>query len=516
LKSEGIKGGFIINSPGSNNQQWDGTVTVKKTSILSETIDNISNNISPSPGGINLENITGEFLGGDISGKVVIDTTRSPSGIDADLKLLNASIDSEGLSIKLNESDLHFSGTLPNGSLPEGMGNFEFNNLSIEKEGATSTLQANIKTRTVAETLYIEEGFIKGNSNQEIRFSGDMDNSLNEDRTLKVNFPEVAVSDAIGVLSPFVTEEFRNAKTKGYAGLDLVFHNLFYPQGRWSGKLSLRNGSFVGDYAGALLSIKDVNGTITLKDDISSENPLASLMGKHLKLSKSVFKKFLRSFKEANLEKDLDFLNIKEVEYGILKFEDVECALEIDSQKLNLRRLISKFFRGNLYGAGLLKFNVDRSEFNLSLLFDEISLEGISNRISPEHEYITGRVNGLIWLTGIGAELDTIDGPFKFWSKKSSKESRKIGKALLDKLGAKERLILGSNRGYDNGDIIGYINGGLITFKEFYISNSILGIKNLSIQADPVRNSITIAHLISVIREIARRSETGGPTIETN
>jgi len=239
-------------------------------------------------------------------------------------------------------------------------------------------------------------------------------------------------------------------------------------------------------------------------------------MGEHLKLSKSVFKKFLRSFKEVNLEKDLDFLNIKELEYGILKFEDVEVALEVDRQKLNLRRLISKFYRGNLYGAGLLKFNESQSEYNLSLLFNEISLEGISERISPTHEYITGRVNGLIWLTGEGAELDTIDGPFKFWSKKSSKESRKIGKALLDKLGAKERLILGSNRSYDNGNISGYINGGLITFKEFDISNSIFGIKNLSIQADPVKNSITIAHLISVVREIARRSETGGPTIETN
>jgi len=188
----------------------------------------------------------------------------------------------------------------------------------------------------------------------------------------------------------------------------------------------------------------------------------------------------------------------------------------VDRQKLNLRRLISKSFRGNLYGAGLLKFNESQSEYNLSLLFNEISLEGISERISPTHEYITGRVNGLIWLTGEGAELDTIDGPFKFWSKKSSKESRKIGKALLDKLGAKERLILGSNRSYDNGNISGYISGGLITFKEFDISNSIFGIKNLSIQADPVKNSITIAHLISVVREIARRSETGGPTIETN
>jgi hypothetical protein len=97
----------------------------------------------------------------------------------------------------------------------------------------------------------------------------------------------------------------------------------------------------------------------------------------------------------------------------------------------------------------------------------------------------------------------------------SAKEPRSIGKALLDQLGAKERLILGSSRSYDNGEISGYISDGVITFRKFNISNSVLGIKNLSIQADPVKNSISIAHLVSVIREIARRSQSGGPTIET-
>ncbi|GJM15704.1 MAG: hypothetical protein DHS20C13_10310 [Thermodesulfobacteriota bacterium] len=517
LNSEGIKGTITINKPGTADKDWHGKVDIKKTSIVSAVIDDISNTITPAPGGINLENIRGGFLGGDITGKIDIDTTTTPSGIKTDLKLVNASIQSAGTTIKLNESDLNFTGTLPNSALPEGDGQLKLKNVVLENQGITSTLLANINAKTIAETLYIEEGFIKGNSNQEIRFSGEMDNSLNENRTLKLAFPDVVISDAVGLLSPLIPDDFREFKTRGYAAMDLIFRNLFYPQESWIGKLSLKNSSISGDYGGALLSVDGINGTITIKDDAASDNPLATLMGENLKLSKSVFRKFQKSFREANLEReDLDFLSIKMIEYGILKFEDIECALEVDRQEINLRRVISKLFRGNLYGAGLLKFNDDNTEFNLSLLFNEISLEGISERISPNQEYITGRINGLIWLTGEGAELNTIDGPFKFWSKKSSKEQRKIGKALLDKLGAKERLILGSNRSYDNGNISGYINDGLITFKEFDVSNSILGIKNLSIQADPVKNSITIAHLISVVREISRRSETGGPTIETN
>jgi hypothetical protein len=517
LESEGIKGEFVVNKPGTADHDWQGSVEIKKTSIVSAVVENISNTILPAPGGIILENIKGEFLNGDISGDISIDTTTTPSGIVADLKLINALTEAGSTTIKLSEASLSFSGALPNGSLPEGKGKLELKNIMLENEGATSKLNSTLNTRTIAETLYIDEGFITDSANKKISFSGKMDNSLNENRTLNLSFPDVAVSDAFGILSPLVPRDFREFKSSGYAGLDVVFHNLLYPRGRWGGKLSLKNSSLSGDYGGAQLSIKDINGTITIKDKVSSDNPLTDFMGDELKLSKSIFQKFLTTFNETNLDREnLDFLDIREIEYGILKFENIECALEVDSQKINLRRIISKLFRGDVDGAGLIQFNQEKSKYDLSLLFNEISLEAISEKVSPNQEYITGRINGVLWLTGNGAELDTINGPFQFWSKKSGKEQRKIGKALLDKLGAKERLILGSNRSYDNGNISGYINNGLITFKEFDVTNSILGIKNLSIQADSVRNSITISHLISVIRELSRRSETGGPMIETN
>lgn len=517
LKSEGIRGEFIINKPGTTKYDWQGKVNIKKTLIASAVVENISNSITPAPGGINLEDINGEFLNGDITGNIKIDTTTSPSGIVTNLKLLNATAESGGTSIKLSETNLNFSGTLPSSSLPEGEGNLELKNIILENEGAQSKLNTRLKTRTFAETLYIEQGFIEDSVTKKISFTGKMDNSLNENRSLNLKFPEVAISDAMGMLSPFIPTDFRHFTSKGYVGLELLFHNLFYPEGRWGGKLNLRNSSLSGEYGGAILSVNDINGTITIKDKVSSENPLADVMGNKLKLSKSIFQKFLTTFNATNLEEEnLDFLSIKEIEYGILKFDNVECALEVDTQKANLRRIISKLFRGSVDGAGLIRFDRDGVKYNFSLLFNELSLESFSEKVSPNQEYITGRLNGLLWLRGVGAKLDTIDGPFRFWSKRSGKEQRKIGRALLNQLGARERLILGSTRSYDNGNISGYIYKGLITFREFEITNSILGIKNLSIQADPIQNSITISHLVSVIRELARRSETGGPRIETN
>ncbi|MGB3729699.1 MAG: hypothetical protein WBA70_10675, partial [Thermodesulfobacteriota bacterium] len=136
-------------------------------------------------------------------------------GINTDVKLVNASINSPSTNIKLNESNLNFTGTLPNGALPEGRGKLEFRNIVLDNQGTTSNLHADINTRTIAETLYIDKGFIRGNGNQEISFSGEMTNTLNENRTLKLEFPEVIMPDAAQLLSPLVPEAFREFKTSG-------------------------------------------------------------------------------------------------------------------------------------------------------------------------------------------------------------------------------------------------------------------------------------------------------------
>ncbi len=102
-----------------------------------------------------------------------------------------------------------------------------------------------------------------------------------------------------------------------------------------------------------------------------------------------------------------------------------------------------------------------------------------------------------------------LDGLFNFWTVGSKKEKRAVGRAFLERLGAKERFLLGSSKNYDKGLLHGYINKGVITFNELEISNSILGFKDLNIKVHNKRNSISVAHLLSVIRETARRASAG-------
>lgn len=515
LRSEGIAGSFIINNPESGKAEWEGKITAVKTDIFSGILEGLDISVSPSPEGIKLSGISGKLLNGDLKGGIDILTSDTPSRISADLRLENASLKSGDLDAALDSADLDFSGTLPDNSPPEGTGKLEFNNLNLRRQGLDVIYSGSVNTRTSGETLFIEDGFIRNKDGNELKFSGEMKDSLSAQRKVGIIFPDFALTNAVKFLSPFMPGTVNEGKVAGSAGFSVEINNLFDTARSWNGSFSFKSASFAANIGGADLSLKDIDGTITLKDEGETENKLASLVGSGLNLNKEVFKNYLHSFEESGADTGTDHLKIAEIEYGILKFENVECDLVAGNGQMGITKLVSDFFGGKLYTRGVMNFGEGNSRYNFSFLFDEISLDAISKRLSPLEEYITGRMNGLVWLSGEGGGLGAIDGPFEFWSVSSAKEPRSIGKALLDKLGAKERLILGSSRSYDNGEISGYIKDGVITFKKFNISNSILGIKNLSIQADPVKNSISIAHLVSVIREIARRSQTGGPTIET-
>ena len=140
-------------------------------------------------------------------------------------------------------------------------------------------------------------------------------------------------------------------------------------------------------------------------------------------------------------------------------------------------------------------------------------VRSISDSLPSMEGYITGLIDGLLWFS-VGNSYTTINGPFAFWARDGRNEKRTIGRALLEKIGAKGRFFTGSSRRYDKGEIAGYIKDGFITFKKLIISNRILGYTDLKIKVDDRQNSITVKHLFSVIRELARRASRGDVEID--
>jgi hypothetical protein len=509
VESTGIGGEFISQNGGNKKKGWGGEIFADEVNVRSQTIKQISVKLDSSSYGIRVYDLKGSVFGGRLSGSLSINTTKPLSSVSSSLTMKDADIPYGSNVFFLESMVLDFNGTLDKGLTPQGLGDLRIENLRIMDNGRASSISSRLKFQLIGETLLLKTGFIENGDGQKIEFTGRMEDLLNEQRVLKIKSNRIPLSVVMNILSPYMPESVKGSELRGDVMLDMVFDHVAQKNLSWSGKLSVANTSFSGDIALVPTSVSGINGVVTFDEYSESGNILTSLLREHRKLDKEVFKRFLSLLKDAHNYGKNDFFRIDELKYGFLNLDDIECLFNITGLRLNLNQCASNLFGGRIYIAGSFDFSGEKDRYDLSVLFKDISLEDISNRVKSIKDYITGRMNGLVWLNGKGEELKTIDGLFEFWSLKSKKEPRRLGKAFLEKLGAKSRFFVGSSRRYDMGEISGYIKDGVLTFSDFDISNTILGYKNLSISVDPRRNTISLAHMLSVIRGISKRASEG-------
>lgn len=514
VESKGIRGELRYNAGDGRKPVWDGSVFISEANIFESQLKNLSLHISTTRSGINLEKISARFLGGDLGGSVRIKTAESPTFISSEIELRNLNLNK---ALSLEALNFRFEGKLKKDVLPQGNGEVTAR-LKLGQDSVANSLGGRMEIKTTDETIVFEDGFIENGMGAKVRFTGKMEGSLGGTRRLRIDLPETPLVSIRGILSPVLPGALRGGEVGGNTSLILVLSATAGEEMLWDGELSLKGASFDGKLSsGARLFIKDINGTIHLMEDESGlKNHLSFSIIGYSKPDEKTFEAFLDALAQDKVKRGEDILKIREIEYGFLRLEDIEFALEVSRNKLNLRRFQSKLYDGNVFGTGLFEFDGERKErkYDFSFLVRDLSLEKASNSIPSAKDYITGRINGIGWLSDKEGKLSTLDGAFNFWAIKSTKEQRTIGRALLTQLGVKEKFLLRSSRKYDKGQLYGYIRDGVITFKELQIVHSILGIKDLFIRVDPKRNSISVAHFLSVIRETAKRASEGKLKIE--
>ncbi|MBI4229167.1 MAG: hypothetical protein HY693_05525, partial [Deltaproteobacteria bacterium] len=509
IESRGMGGEFIFYNGTNEKKDWDGEVFVDEVNIRSQTIKDMSLKLDSSSDGIKVDDLKCSVFGGRVGGKLLIKTGKPGSLISSSLILEDANIPYRSYVFSPGEMVFNFKGSFDKGSTPQGEGELKIEKLRIGYDEKASNIRSSVKFQSIGETLLFREGFIENGDRKQIEFRGQVENLLKDQRVLRINFNKIPLPVAKNILGPFLPESIRGGDLRGNVELELVFDHVLNKDVSWIGKLSIADSSFAGIISGVPIYIDGVNGIITFREYIEYENPLTSALRGHHKLDRKVFTRFLSVLSDNDFNRKEDFLRIDEIKYGFLRLDRTECALNISELDININRCASNLFDGRIYLAGVFDYGVKEDKYNLSVLLKDISLEDISNRVNSIKDYITGRINGLAWISGGYEDLDTIDGLFELWSIKSKKEKRRLGKAFLEKLGAKSRFFLGSSRRYDRGEISGYIKDGVLTFSEFDISNTILGYKNLSIRVDPRRNTISLAHMLSVIREVSKRASEG-------
>lgn len=501
LESDIKKAKFIFDI---NSSSLTGNIDARSIAYEATNTSNLKLDLSFQKKRIEIKNLKSEFSGGNLEGEGWINVGNNTN-------TFRTSVEAKGIKIPTSTNyPLKKISTVIDGQIGESginaRGTVKLEELEIKKDINSSNVNGRVDLLLEDETIHIENGFINNESSKNINFKGIINNYRKENRRAEIDISETALGTVKEVFYPLLPFEIQEGELSGTIktefGIGQTTENF-----DWNGKIKINDASLDTLLSLTEFTIEGVNGAITLDKSVISKNTLSEVIGKNLEINREVYSNFLNRLEHIKEESgDANYLKIKNINYGFLNVKNIETNFEMNPSKINFNHIEFDIYDGRILGTGI--YNISKNKYNVSLLFNDISLSSVSESIPSIKDYITGRVNGMMWIND-GKNIGSIDGLFSLWVIESDREKMSIGRALLDKIGARGRFFTGSSRRYDKGVISGYIKEGFMTFKELEISNTILGYKDLKILVDEKKNSISVKQLLSVIKEIAKRAGSG-------
>jgi len=514
IYSDNFKALFAIKNDGEANQMIEGKVISEAGSVYGKGFSDLSFEFSSYLDEYKISNISATFLEGKLSGNLNFKRNDGKLAFKTSMELNDSGF--AGGDFQLNSKSVRFNseGSYSDGLLYETSGNVDIKGLSVGKD-SDRIFDTSFKISAGPETITIKEGFISNKAGGKFGFTGYLEDYGGRNSLLNFTAPDIPLDFIIGLFSDYLPDNTFIVDVEGSLMIDFKADSIDGNYDKWSGKFKINRSTVSAFISDTEFLIENLEGAVTIKDESDIDHKLSELLGTDLTLNRDVYKSYLNVFQEKSQIETRDFIRIGKIKYGFFEAENITGNFEMDKEKMNLLFLRSDVYGGHIFANGLLKYGSEseKEKYDINMLFLDLSLEKITDSLPSMKGYITGLVDGLLWFT-VGNSYTTINGPFAFWARDSEFEKRTIGRALLDKIGAKGRFFTGSSRKYNKGEIAGYIKDGIITFKKFIISNKILGYTDLKIQADKKMNSISVKHLLSVIRELARRASKGDIEIE--
>ncbi|MGI9534794.1 MAG: hypothetical protein ACR2NW_07570, partial [Thermodesulfobacteriota bacterium] len=495
-------GGINLDLINTAKAVWDGKINISEADLHLVSINKLSSLISYSTSGYSISRINGDLFGGKLTG--FIDS--QGSNLILNLKLLGAEIPGKDNLLIADNMNLNYKGKFQiDDSLPTGKGRLGVNNLYVLDYEEESKLKLKFDIESENETLSIKNGLINNSNNDVLlSFNSKVEQPFSEKRNLSFKTEKMNLAEIKKFLNPYLPPVIRFGELTG--GMDIKLKLSNFPQDSTvSGYWDFHDINIKGDPFGTYFNLENLDGRLNLSKSSKELGNINEVIRRHTKGHKQAYRytKNISRSDESNV-------NIKRLDYGFFSLENIRLLMNVVKNKLTIKELSTNIFDGKLSSSGFYNFGDNKGKTGkFYFLFDELSLKNITDSIPGTEGYISGKFNGIVSLVQKERKTSMLDGLFNFWTIGSKKEKRAVGKAFLERLGAKERLLLGSSKNYDKGRLHGYINKGVITFNELNISNSFLGLKDLNINVHNRRNSISVAHLLSVIRETARRSNTG-------
>jgi len=354
------------------------------------------------------------------------------------------------------------------------------------------------------ERLTISEAVLSPGAGVAVRLKGEFVHALSPQRTGSLTFslPETAVNNIVDPLINLLPRLIQEATVDGTLAAD---GKLDLREGKQllDGSLVLKGGRL--EVAAQKLVAAGINGRIPFSLDLAGQAGGRPQGG--LNFSRKNYPQLLEKLRKGTGGGQV--VTVAKIGFGALELGTLTMHVAAANGITEITSLNSSLYEGALFGTGFATMREGLS-YRGDLLVNGLSLKQLCSIFPDIKGYISGRVDGVISLSGGAKGLQGLSGFAELWAREGAGEKMLVSKEFLQRL-SKQKLsgfFFRSDRPYDQAEIRTMMEEGDLTFETLKILHAnLFGVRDLSVSIAPTQNRIALDHLLDSIKQAAVRGK---------
>ena len=360
----------------------------------------------------------------------------------------------------------------------------------------------------------LSEAVLTPGSGVELKLKGEVAQAFSAKRKGSIAFslPPTAVN---GLVAPFLNvlpRLLQEAEVSGKVTAD--------------GRIELREGKTLLDGALILngcnlkvaaqkLVVADISGRLPVSLDLSGKT--SAKAAEAMEFSRENYPRLLAQLRKGASATGGQVVTIGKIAFGGVELGKLTMHVSAANGGTQIDSLSSTFYEGDLLGRGFISMQ-DKLFYRGDLSINGLSLRALCSRFANIKGYISGRVDGVISVSGGGRGIAGLAGFVDLWAREGGGEKMLVSKEFLQRL-AKQKLtgFFSSDRPYDQAEIKAILEEGDLSFDTLKILHTnLFGVRDLNVSIAPAQNRISLQHLLDSIKEAVVRGAptTGAPPAE--
>jgi len=460
--------------------------------------------------------LTGKLLGGKLAGTFSFNPLATKAGATFELRLTGAGL-AAAAQLFAKSAGLYPSGGLLDLQLAGGYSGAGGLTCRFQSKGSGIALAGkggktlvsgaglSLSGALASGKLSVSEAVLSAGQGVALRLKGELAQAFSPERSGSFSFsvPEAPLN---ALVDPFVNMLPRFIQEATLDGTLAAAGKVELQEGRTliEGGVNFQGGRL--EVASQKLLVEEINGRLPFSLDFSGNG--GGRPPSAISFSRENYARVLEELQKGG---GGQLFTVGKIGLGALELGKLTLRVKAGNGLTQITSLKTSLYEGALLGRGYLTMQ-EQLQYRGDLLVNGLSMRALCNTLPNLSGYISGRVDGVLSLSGTGKGLKGVTGFTDLWAREGSGEKMLVSKEFLQRLSKQKLsgLFFSSDRRYDEAEIKAMLEEGDLTFNTLKIVNTnLFGVRDLSVSIAPTQNRISVEHLLASIQAAALR---GKPT----